>query len=94
MKAALRICCCEAERGVQAAFAAFGEGRACNAWLCLRRKRGGNMMGQGFGSAIASSAATTFAIALALAFFLGVLAGVFVPEIWQVIKMAVHAATA
>lgn len=52
------------------------------------------MMGQGFGSAIASNSAKTFAIALALAFFLGVLAGVFIPGIWQVIKVAVHAATA
>lgn len=51
------------------------------------------MMGQGFGSAIANSEATTFAIALALAFFLGVLAGVFVPEIWMLIKVALHAAT-
>lgn len=51
------------------------------------------MMGPGFGDAIASSMAMTFFIALALAFFLGVLAGVFVPEIWQVIKAAIHAAT-
>lgn len=52
------------------------------------------MMGQGFGSAIANSAATTFAIALALAFFFGVVVGVFVPELWKVINVAVHAATA
>ena len=51
-------------------------------------------MGQDLGSAIANSAAKTFAIALALAFFFGVVAGVFVPELWQVIKVAVHAATA
>lgn len=52
------------------------------------------MMCQGFGSAIAARAATALAIALLLAFFLGVLAGVFAPEIWEVIKVAVHAATA
>lgn len=52
------------------------------------------MMCQGFGSAIAARAATALAIALLLAFLLGVIAGMFVPDIWQVIKVAIHTATA